>query len=75
MKKLNWSRHQAHVNSPGRMSFTTVCGETTYWVTVNPEGVTGLLWCVQDNHGAAWGEFATASEAMAAVEMHCLFVR
>lgn len=62
--KLTWKR-VASVTRARRHFFTASCDETRYWVC---QSFINNKWCVEDNHGAAWGKFNTAKGAMRAVE-------
>jgi hypothetical protein len=66
--KLNWNKCPS-VQREGKFFFTTrvdtLDNNTRYWVV---QSTLTNLWNVEDGHGACWGSFKTAKEAMGEVE-------
>jgi hypothetical protein len=66
---LTWNRYPAWVgNREGRFFYHSPLNQgTAYWISQSAET---SLWSVEDNHGAVWGQFKTAKQAIRAVELN-----
>lgn len=63
--KLTWKKI-ASVSRRGRYFYYSPMNQgTAYWIC---QSFISGKWSVEDNHGAVWGRFDTAKQAIAAVE-------